>query len=229
MIGRGASVPRPPPLSAVFISYIVLFFDPRQYGHASGNAPPWPPATPSGAVMREHVQPVPLCHWVTDPRRLARLRARVSTPFSQTVRMVFERQLALPAALRQSCSEEFEHRPTGLPLPNKCDCRKSRTANNPFDPKIAPRRLLFFLSAERVLPAGIWLHGAAWNAVRAEGGTESVPPPPNEMCSTSSLTGWCHCHHDTTSALCRAESRSVGALDRTPLPVACLASEKSTI
>jgi hypothetical protein len=51
---------------------------------------------------REHVQPVPLCHWVTDPRRLARLRARVSTPFSQTVRMVFERQLALPAALRQT-------------------------------------------------------------------------------------------------------------------------------
>ena len=25
--------------------------------------------------------------------------------------------------------------------------------------------------------------------VRAEGGTESVPPPPNEMCSTSSPTG----------------------------------------
>jgi hypothetical protein len=80
------------------------------YGHASGNAPPWPPATPSGAVNT--------CNWshcatATDPRRLARLRARVSTPFSQTVRMVFERQLALPAALRQSCSEEFEHRPTG--------------------------------------------------------------------------------------------------------------------
>jgi hypothetical protein len=90
--------------------FIVLFFDPRQYGHASGNAPPWPPATPSGAVNT--------CNWshcatATDPRRLARLRARVSTPFSQTVRMVFERQLALPAALRQSCSEEFEHRPTG--------------------------------------------------------------------------------------------------------------------
>ena len=60
---------------------------------------------------------------------------------------------------------------------------------------------------------------------------KNVPPPPNEMCSTSSPTGWCHCHHDTTSASCRAEPRSVGALDRTPLPVGSLAmaSEKSTM
>ena len=90
--------------------FIVLFFNPRQYGHASGNAPPWSPATPSGAVNtcnQSH------CATVTGPRRLARLRARVSIPFSQTVRLVFKRQLALPAALRQSCSEEFEHRPTG--------------------------------------------------------------------------------------------------------------------
>ena len=49
------------------------------------------------------------------------------------------------------------------------------------------------------------------------------------MCSTSSPTGWCHCHHNTTSALCRAERRSVGALDGTPLPVGCLGSKKSTI
>ena len=41
---------------------------------------------------------------------------------------------------------------------------------------------------------------------------KNVPPPPKEMCSTSSPTGWCHCHHDTTSALCRAEPRSVSAL-----------------
>ena len=77
------------------------------------------------------------------------------------------------------------------------------------------------------MPAGVWLHGAARNAVRAEGGTESVPPPPNEMCSTSSPTGWCHCHHNTTSALCRAERRSVGALDRTPLPHAGRLSGRS--
>jgi hypothetical protein len=49
------------------------------------------------------------------------------------------------------------------------------------------------------------------------------------VCTSSSPTGWCHCHHDTTSASCRAEPRSVGALDRTPLPVGSLASEKSTI
>ena len=104
-----------------------------------------------------------------------------------------------------------------------------RPMKDPSDPEIAPRRLLFFLSAERVSAGKRWLLGAAGNAVRAEGRRISVPLPPKEMCSTSSPTGWCHCHHDTTSALCCAEPRSVGALDRTPLPVGCLASEKSTI
>ena len=153
----------------------------------------------------------------------------MTSSLGQTVQRFFERQLAPPAALRQSCSDEFERSMSRWLPPNKCDCRKRRNADHPFDPEIAPRRLLFFLSAERVLPAGIWLLGAAGNAVRAEGRTESVPPPPKEMCSTSSPTGWCHCHHDTTSALCCAEPRSVGALDRTPLPVGCLASEKSTM
>ena len=141
----------------------------------------------------------------------------------------FERQLAPPAALRQSCSDEFERSMSRWPPPNKCDCRKRRNADHPFDPEIAPRRLLFFLSAERVSAGKRWLLGAAGNAVRAEGRRISVPLPRKEMCSTSSPTGWCHCHHDTTSALCCAEPRSVGALDRTPLPVGCLASEKSTI
>ena len=72
--------------------------------------------------------------------------------------------------------------------------------------------------------------GRSWSERRTRRRKKkNVPPPPKEMCSTSSLTGWCHCHHDTTSASCRAEPRSVGALDRTPLPVGSLASEKSTI
>ena len=153
----------------------------------------------------------------------------MTSSLGQTVQRFFERQLAPPAALRQSCSDEFERSMSRWLPPNKCDCRKRRNADHPFDPEIAPRRLLFFLSAERDSAGKRWLLGAAGNAVRAEGRRISVPLPPKEMCSTSSPTGWCHCHHDTTSALCRAEPRSVGALDRTPLPVGCLASEKSTI
>ena len=153
----------------------------------------------------------------------------MTSSLGQTVQRFFERQLAPPAALRQSCSDEFERSMSRWLPPNKCDCRKRRNADHPFDPEIAPRRLLFFLSAERVSAGKRWLLGAAGNAVRAEGRRISVPLPPKEMCSTSSPTGWCHCHHDTTSALCCAEPRSVGALDRTPLPVGCLASEKSTI
>ena len=209
-----------------FCSYIVLFFDPRHYGHTSGNAPPRPHAGSSGAVdtcNRSHRATVP------QHRRLARLRARMTSSLGQTVQRFFERQLAPPAALRQSCSDEFERSMSRWLPPNKCDCRKRRNADHPFDPEIAPRRLLFFLSAERVSAGKRWLLGAAGNAVRAEGRRISVPLPRKEMCSTSSPTGWCHCHHDTTSALCRAEPRSVGALDRTPLPVGCLGSEKSTM
>ena len=46
---------------------------------------------------------------------------------------------------------------------------------DPSDPEIAPRRLLFFLSAERVSAGGGWLHGAAWSAVRADGGRKMCP------------------------------------------------------
>ena len=46
---------------------------------------------------------------------------------------------------------------------------------DPSDPEIAPRRLLFFLSAERVSAGGGWLVGAGGSAVRADGGRKMCP------------------------------------------------------
>ena len=99
----------------------------------------------------------------------------MTSSLGQTVQRFFERQLAPPAALRQSCSDEFERSMSRWLPPNKCDCRKRRNADHPFDPEIAPRRLLFFLSAERVSAGKRWLLGAAGNAVRAEGRKKMSP------------------------------------------------------
>ena len=78
--------------------YIVLFFDPRHYGHTSGNAPPWPHAGSSGAV--DTVQSVPPCHGTTAPPPRPAPCAH-DEPTRPNRAKVFERQLAPPAALRQ--------------------------------------------------------------------------------------------------------------------------------
>ena len=128
---------------ARMVTYIVLFSDPRQYGHASGNAPPWPPAGSSGAIdtcNRSHRATVP------QHRRLARLRARMTSSLGQTVQRFFERQLAPPAALRQSCSDEFERSMSRWLPPNKCDCRKRPTIH--LTPRLH-RDVCFFFSPRR--------------------------------------------------------------------------------
>ena len=92
------------------------------------------------------------------------------------------------------------------------------------------RDVCFFFSPRREFPRARDGCGGSWWERRTRRRKKNFRTSSKSiMCTSSSPTGWCHCHHDTTSALCRAERRSVGALDRTPLPVVCLASEKSTI
>ena len=104
-------------------------------------------------------------------RRLCRLngcRARVPRVSSEFLPWSTRRQLAPLVAPKQSCPDDIESATVARPPSRKCDCRSRRLEKDPPDPQIAPRRMLFFFSAEQVLPVQRWLLGATRNVVAAD-------------------------------------------------------------